>query len=54
VDFEGVAGLTTGFSGVDLANMINEAALVATRRGADAVSMDDISQAVQRIVAGLE
>ncbi|MDL1860539.1 ATP-dependent zinc metalloprotease FtsH [Betaproteobacteria bacterium PRO7] len=54
VDLERVAGLTTGFSGADLANLVNEAALVATRRGAEAVSMDDFSQAVERIVAGLE
>ena len=54
VDLEQVAQLTTGFSGADLANLCNEAALAATRRGADAVSVDDFTVAVERIVAGLE
>jgi cell division protease FtsH len=49
-----VAGLTPGFSGADLANLVNEAALLATRRGAEAVSLEDFTQAVERIVAGLE
>ncbi|MBB5015435.1 ATP-dependent zinc metalloprotease FtsH [Rehaibacterium terrae] len=54
VDLERVAGLTTGFSGADLANLINEAALAATRRKADAVGMADLTAAFERIVAGLE
>ncbi len=54
VDLEQVAALTTGFSGADLANLVNEAALVATRRGAEAVTMVDFTAAVERIVAGLE
>jgi len=54
VDPEAVAGLTPGFSGADLANLVNEAALAATRRGADAVSMADFTAALERIVAGLE
>ncbi|GGY38356.1 ATP-dependent zinc metalloprotease FtsH [Parvularcula lutaonensis] len=54
VDAEKVAALTPGFSGADLANLVNEAALLATRRKADAVTMDDFSNAVERIVAGLE
>ena len=54
VDLEQVAQLTTGFSGADLANLCNEAALAATRRGADEVSVDDFTVAVERIVAGLE
>jgi cell division protease FtsH len=54
VDTEKVAALTPGFTGADLANLVNEAALLATRRGADAVSMADFSDAVERIVAGLE
>jgi cell division protease FtsH len=54
VDIEKVAGLTPGFTGADLANLVNEAALLATRRGADAVSMTDFNNAVERIVAGLE
>jgi cell division protease FtsH len=54
VDLEQVAALTPGFSGADLANLINEAALVATRRGGEAVTLEDFNQAVERIVAGLE
>jgi len=54
VDAEKVAALTPGFTGADLANLVNEATLLATRRGADAVSMADFSNAVERIVAGLE
>ena len=54
VDLEQVAALTTGFSGADLANLVNEAALMATRRKADAVTLADFTAAVERIVAGLE
>jgi cell division protease FtsH len=54
VDPEEIAALTPGFSGADLANLVNEAALVATRRGADAVAMEDFTMGVERIVAGLE
>lgn len=54
VDAEKVAALTPGFSGADLANLVNEAALLATRRRAAAVSMEDFNNAVERIVAGLE
>ena len=54
VDAEKVAALTPGFTGADLANLVNEAALLATRRGADAVAMNDFNNAVERIVAGLE
>jgi cell division protease FtsH len=53
-DAEKVAGLTPGFTGADLANLVNEAALLATRRGAEAVAMVDFTNAVERIVAGLE
>jgi cell division protease FtsH len=49
-----VASLTPGFSGADLANLVNEAALAATRRQAPAVTMADFTTAVERIVAGLE
>ncbi len=49
-----VAALTPGFSGADLANLVNEAALVATRRRASQVTLDDFTAAVERIVAGLE
>jgi cell division protease FtsH len=51
---EQVAALTPGFTGADLANLVNEAALLATRRGGEAVTMEDFTQAVERIVAGLE
>ncbi|MCK1651981.1 ATP-dependent zinc metalloprotease FtsH [Bradyrhizobium sp. 149] len=54
VDAEKVAALTPGFTGADLANLVNEAALLATRRRAGAVSMADFGNAVERIVAGLE
>jgi cell division protease FtsH len=54
VDAVAVAGLTPGFTGADLANLVNEAALLATRRGADSVTMADFGNAVERIVAGLE
>jgi len=54
VDAEKVAALTPGFTGADLANLVNEATLLATRRGAEAVTMADFSNAVERIVAGLE
>ena len=54
VALEQVAALTPGFSGADLANLVNEAALLATRRGADAVTLDDFTLAIERIVAGLE
>ena len=54
VDVEQIAALTPGFSGADLANLVNEAALLATRRGAEAVSLEDFTQAIERIVAGLE
>ncbi len=54
VAIEKVAALTPGFSGADLANLVNEAALLATRRGGDGVDLDDFTQAVERIIAGLE
>lgn len=54
VDAEKVAALTPGFTGADLANLVNEATLLATRRRADAVEMVDFDNAVERIVAGLE
>ncbi|MEE9132196.1 MAG: ATP-dependent zinc metalloprotease FtsH [Gemmatimonadota bacterium] len=54
VDLEVVARRTPGFVGADLANLLNEAALLAARRGGDAVSMEDIDRAIDRIVAGLE
>tara|TARA_R110000751_G_scaffold10293_3_gene37819 strand:- start:909 stop:2756 length:1848 start_codon:yes stop_codon:yes gene_type:complete len=54
VDAEQIAALTPGFTGADLANLVNEAALLATRRDADAVALSDFTLAVERIVAGLE
>ncbi len=54
VSLEQVAALTPGFTGADLANLINEAALLATRRQGDAVTMEDFNNAIERIVAGLE
>ncbi|HNC81386.1 MAG TPA: ATP-dependent zinc metalloprotease FtsH, partial [Rhodocyclaceae bacterium] len=54
LDAETVAALTPGFSGAELANLCNEAALVATRRNGSAVTVDDFTVAVERIVAGLE
>jgi len=49
-----IAAMTPGFSGADLANLVNEAALLATRRGAAAVMMQDFTAGIERIVAGLE
>ena len=54
VKIEEVAALTPGFTGADLANLVNEAALVATRRGGDHVLTSDFTAAIERIVAGLE
>jgi cell division protease FtsH len=51
---EDVAALTPGFTGADLANLVNEAALLATRRNATDVTLDDFTAAIERIVAGLE
>ena len=54
LDVDAVAALTPGFTGADLANLVNEAALVATRRGADATTLEDFTLAIERLVAGLE
>lgn len=54
VDLKKIAGLTPGFVGADLANLVNEAALVAARRDAEAVTMADFQAAVDRIIGGLE
>ncbi len=51
---EQVAALTPGFTGADLANLVNEAATLATRRGGEEVGLDDFTRAIERIVAGLE
>ncbi len=54
VAIDEIAALTPGFTGADLANLVNEAAVIATRRAAQTVTLDDFTQAVERIVAGLE
>jgi cell division protease FtsH len=54
LDLTQIAALTPGFSGADLANLVNEAALQATKRDAQAVTMADFTIAFERIVAGLE
>jgi cell division protease FtsH len=53
-DLDKIASLTAGFTGADLANLVNEAAITATRRRADEVSLDDFTLAIERIVAGIE
>ncbi|MBI4818285.1 MAG: ATP-dependent metallopeptidase FtsH/Yme1/Tma family protein [Deltaproteobacteria bacterium] len=54
VRLDQIAQLTPGFTGADLANLVNEAALLATRRGGTSVTTDDFTAGVERIVAGLE
>ena len=54
VDLEILANMTPGMVGADLANLVNEAALLAVRRNKKEVSMSEFSEAVERIVAGLE
>jgi cell division protease FtsH len=54
VDPRRIAALTPGFTGADLANLVNEAATLATRRAAKTVSLDDFTAAVERVVAGPE
>ena len=51
---EQIAALTPGFTGADLATLVNEAALLATRRNGTAVTMNDFNNAIERVVAGLE
>jgi len=54
VDLETLAARTPGFAGADLANLVNEAALLAARREHGAITMADFNEAVERVVAGLE
>ena len=54
VDLDVVARRTSGFTGADLANLVNEATLLAIRRGKEAVAMNDFEAAIDRIIAGLE
>jgi cell division protease FtsH len=54
LDPEEIAAITSGFSGADLENLVNESALVATRRKAKEIEMSDFTAGVERIVGGLE
>jgi cell division protease FtsH len=54
ISLEAVAQMTPGFSGADLANLVNEAALLASRHGKEAVEMTDFDEAFERVVAGTE
>ena len=54
VDLSVVAAKTPGFVGADLANIVNEAALLAARQGKDAVEMADFDEAIERVIAGLQ
>jgi cell division protease FtsH len=54
VNLAEIAARTAGFVGADLANLVNEAALRAARRGSETVAMQDFDEAAERIVAGLE
>jgi cell division protease FtsH len=54
VEAAALAALTPGFTGADLANLVNEAAILATRHDASEVDMDDFNHAIERIIAGLE
>jgi cell division protease FtsH len=53
-DLKTIAARTSGFAGADLANLVNESALLAARAGRDSVAMTDFSEAIERVVAGLE
>ncbi len=54
VDLETIATRTSGFAGADLANLVNEAALLAARAERETVLLEDFAEAVERVVAGLE
>ena len=54
INLRSIAKVTPGFSGADLANIANEASLLAARRKADKVSMNDFDLAIERVVAGLQ
>jgi cell division protease FtsH len=54
VDLRVIASRTPGFVGADLANIVNEAALLAARKNKEAVEMADIEEAIDRVIAGLE
>ncbi|MCY3654936.1 MAG: ATP-dependent zinc metalloprotease FtsH [Cyanobacteria bacterium MAG IRC1_bin_28] len=54
VDMESIAAATSGFAGADLANLVNEAALLAARADRKTVIQADLQEAIERVVAGLE
>jgi cell division protease FtsH len=54
VDLKNIASITSGFAGADLANLVNEAALLAARRGKSSVGMEEFNEGVERVTAGLE
>ena len=54
VNLKSIAAMTPGFVGADLANIINEAALLAARRSKETVGMSEIEEAIERVMAGLE
>jgi cell division protease FtsH len=54
IEIETIAGMTPGFVGADLANLVNEATLLAVRRNKSKVGMAEFQEAVERIIAGLE
>jgi len=54
VDLVQIAAKTPGFVGADLANIVNEAALLAARQGKDAVETEDFDEAIERVIAGLQ
>ncbi|MEX2492235.1 MAG: ATP-dependent zinc metalloprotease FtsH [Nitrospirales bacterium] len=54
VELENIAAMTPGMVGADLANVVNEAALLAIRRGRETVQQEDFQEAVERVIAGLE
>ena len=54
VSFDKIAQLTVGFTGADLANLLNESALLAARRGRNLISMDEIEESMERVIAGPE
>jgi len=53
-DLRRIAKITSGFSGADLANIVNEASLLAVRRDSDEVEMQDLDLAIERVIAGLQ
>jgi cell division protease FtsH len=53
-DLDVIAAMTPGFAGADLANIVNEAALLSVRLGKDEVSLAELQEAVERVIAGLE